>query len=114
MAILAGGVAVEKFQGHRRALGDGEDLRVAVNLAGHVCGDEEEISAYLGWLPARTKLLLNQPWYGRTVADLARALLEHKEMSGRAARRIYQAVVDSYGQDDAERAAMEAAVGWGT
>jgi hypothetical protein len=62
---------------------------------------------------ARTKLLLNQPWNWRAVGDLARALLEHKELSGRAVRRIYQAVVDTYGQDAAERAAMDAAVGWG-
>jgi hypothetical protein len=64
-------------------------------------------------LRARTKLLLNQPWNWRAVADLALALLEHKELSGCAARRIYQAAIDIYGQDDAERAAMDAAVGWG-
>src|SRR5207249_9675488 len=40
---------------------------------------------------ARTKVLLNQPWNWRAVADLVRPLLEHKELSGRAARRIYQA-----------------------
>jgi hypothetical protein len=114
MAFLAGGVALEKFPGHRRALGDGEDLRIAVNLAGYVCGDEEEIGAYFAWLRARTELLLNQPWSWRAVADLAHALLEHKELSGRVARRIYQAAIDTYGQDDAERAAMDAAVGWGT
>src|SRR5262249_21182342 len=80
MVFPTGGVALEVFQGHRRALGDGEDRRVAVNLAGYVCGDEEEIGAYLAWLRARTKLLLNQPRNWRAVADLARALLEHKEL----------------------------------
>jgi hypothetical protein len=37
MVFLAGGVALEKFQGHLRALGDGEDWRIAestVELAG--------------------------------------------------------------------------------
>jgi hypothetical protein len=111
--FLAGGIALEKFHGHRRALGDGEDWRIAGNLAGYVCGDEEENSAYLDWLPARTKLLLNQPCNWRAVADLARALAERKELSGRAARLIYQAVFDTYRQDKAERAAMDAAVGWG-
>jgi nucleoside-diphosphate-sugar epimerase len=114
MVFLAGGLALEKLQGHRRALHDGEDRRRAINPAGYVCSDEEEIGAYLAWLGARTKLLLNQPWNWRAVADLARALLEHRELSGRVARRIYQAAIDTYGQDDAERAAMDAAVGWGT
>jgi hypothetical protein len=113
MVFLAGGVALEKFQGHRRALGDGEDLRYAKDLASFVCGDMEEIGAYVAWLHARTKLLLNQPWNWRAVGDLAEALLEHKELSGRAARRIYQAASDTYGRDDVERAAMDAAVGWG-
>jgi hypothetical protein len=113
MVILAGGVALEKFQGHRRALDDGEDRRYATDLASYVYGDLEESCAYVAWLRARTKLLLNQPWNWRAVANLARALLEHKELSGRGARRIYQAAIDIYGQDAAERAAMDAAVGWG-
>jgi hypothetical protein len=113
MVFLAGGVALEKFQGHRRALGDGEDLRYATDLAWFVCGDLEESCAYIAWLRTRTKLLLNQPWNWRAVADLAQALLAHKELSGRAARGIYQAAIDTYGQDDTERAAMDAAVGWG-
>jgi hypothetical protein len=110
---LAGGIALEKFQGHRRALGAGEDLRYATDLASYVCGDMEEICAYVAWLRAWTKLLLNQPWNWRAVGDLAQALLEHKELSGRAAGGIYQAAIDTYGQDDTERAAMDAAVGWG-
>jgi hypothetical protein len=113
MIFLAGGVALEKFQGHRGALGDGEDLRYATDLASYVCGNLEESCAYVAWLRARTKLLLNQPWNWRAVVDLVRALLEHKELSGRAARQIFQAVIDTYGRDDAERAAMDTAVGWG-
>jgi hypothetical protein len=73
----------------------------------------EESCASVAWLRARTKLLLNQPWNWPAVADLAEALLEHKELSGRAARGIYQAAIDIYGEDDTERAAMDAAVGWG-
>ena len=64
------------------------------------------------WLRARTKLLLKQPWYWRAVEDLARVLLERREVRGHAARRICEAAFDTYARDEAERAAMDAAAGW--
>jgi hypothetical protein len=74
MICLAGPPAQEKFQGHRRALGDREDIGLALDLAGYTCGTLGESSAYVEWLRARTSLLWKQPWYWRAVQDLARAL----------------------------------------
>jgi hypothetical protein len=113
MILLAGGIARAKFQGHRRRLGAGQDLRDANRLADCICGDLDERIAFVRWLGERTPLLLNQPRHWRAVQDTARALLEHKELTGRAARRIFQAAEWLYRQDAAARVAMEAAVGWG-
>jgi hypothetical protein len=114
MIFLAGGVALQKFQGHRRRLGDCQDQRGAVDLANHVCGDPDESLAFIAWLRERTRLLLNQPWHWRAVEDIARTLVEHKELTGRRARRIFQAAIDTYRQDEDQRAAMDEAVGWGS
>jgi hypothetical protein len=111
MILLAGGIALAKFQGHGRRRGDGQDLRDANLLADGICGDLDERIAFVRWLRERTRLLLNQPWHWRAVKDIARALLEHKELTGRAAQRIFQAAERLYRQDAAARAAMDAAVG---
>jgi hypothetical protein len=108
MILLAGGIAQAKFQGHRRGLGTDQDFRCAYLLAEHMCDSDEESEALVAWLHERTRLLLNRPWHWRAVQDIARELLGHRELSGRAARRIFTAAARLYFQ---EQAAMDAAAG---
>jgi hypothetical protein len=101
MICLAGGVALAKFQGNRRDLGDDQDWRHAVYLAdyvssgvgGYVGDDGEATVAYLRWLQVRAKILLSLPWHWRAVEEIAQSLVERKELSGREARRIYRAAL---------------------
>jgi hypothetical protein len=92
--FLASGIAEAKFKGHRRRIGAATDIDNAVNLACCVSGDAEEAEKYVAWLYARTKNLLALPWHWRAVEKVAAALLAKRQISGRDARKLFEAALD--------------------
>jgi hypothetical protein len=93
--IFLGGVAAEQIL---RGLADWKisadaDMERAFDLAVYVCGDEKEISAFLQWLHRRTLNLLGLDHHWRAVEGIAEALIEHKTVSGRRARQLFQAAL---------------------
>jgi hypothetical protein len=96
MGLLAGSVAEKRFTGRSNPDGARQDRRCAVNLAEYVCGNDEEIEAYLAWLKIRTANLLARPERWAMVEAVAQALLEREAISGRQAKATAQAARLAY------------------
>jgi hypothetical protein len=69
------------------------DYQNALSLAIKVSGSDEEGTAYLAWLEARTHNLVRAPGFCSAVGALARELLGHGVLSGRRARAVIQEVL---------------------
>lgn len=64
------------------------DRNAAVDLLDYLVGSKEELQAYLGWLTVRARQLAQAEHLRPALDALAAALLEHRRLSGREARRI--------------------------
>lgn len=102
VGLLGGAVAEAHLLGRDCRLGDFKRYGGAVDLARAyrlVCfqsAGDEEANAYLSWLFERTKSVIAFPQNWAAVKAIAQALLHQQELSGRAARRIYDAAVEEW------------------
>ena len=71
----------------------GGDYGNALELAIKVSGGDEEGAAYFDWLEQRTRSLIRRFDFWPTVEDVAVALRESRELSG---RRISEVIAESY------------------
>jgi hypothetical protein len=67
------------------------DFRHIVDNLTHLCGDDDEVSAYWGWLTIKTRNLLLLPFNWCQVEAVAKALLEQKTLKYKDARSIAKA-----------------------
>jgi hypothetical protein len=91
LVLLAGGLAEAKLAGRHNHAGASQDIDAAFSWATRVSGSMEEAEAYLAWLRVRARHLLDVPEHWSAVEALAAELLQRREVSGRAARRVYLA-----------------------
>jgi ATP-dependent Zn protease len=96
VVLYAGQVAEAKFLGRAHAPhGAGHDDGTAADFALKFCGQsEDEASAFLGWMYARARTLVNVEHHWHGVRRLAEALLEREELSGRSIRKVWHASLD--------------------
>jgi hypothetical protein len=86
---LAGPAAEAKYKGHRNNIGACGDYHDAVDLAMHVCVSVKETHRYLAWLAVRAEEQVDVALTWAGIEALAKALLLHHCLSGRAARAVF-------------------------
>jgi hypothetical protein len=98
MIALAGHAAESRFTGRNNIAEARADFSTAADALSHLCGDEDETSAYLNLMTIKTRNSLSRPENWPLVQRLAAALLAGrtvryqaaKEMAGLARRDIVQ------------------------
>jgi hypothetical protein len=88
LTLLAGAAAERRFAGRTDRVGAKADYERAADLAGYVCGSQEEATAYLRWLSVRTGNTLGV-WWGAVVA-IAEALRDQGHLDYAAALELWR------------------------
>lgn len=84
MVNFAGQIAQRKAAGHRA--GSWKDNENAIDIASYFVSGPRELGGYLSWLYIRAENFMELGW--SLVELIAKALLEHKTLSGRKIRSI--------------------------
>jgi ATP-dependent Zn protease len=92
---FAGHAAEAIFVGRGNWIGSGQDRQTAMYLASYICGNNEELNAYLNLVWIRTRMKLRQPHHWTQVKALAEALVVERKITYRRAKEIGQAASDA-------------------
>jgi hypothetical protein len=100
IVLLAGYAAGMIFSGIKRRDGARKDFQDASWLGSYVCGNREEIEAYIKWLTERTKNILSNSINRAAVEALARELLVNKEIGYKKAKAIINASDEEWEREE--------------
>ena len=91
LLCVAGNTAEWLLTGRNNWTGASDDRHKAVQIAGYLCGSNEEIGAYISWLMLRAASILHRPDLWAGVEGLAKALLERDTIGSREIPTIIRA-----------------------
>ncbi len=94
LVCCAGPAAERRFnaRGYRTYHGKG-DWQYAIDLLSHLSGDDEILSAYFNLIDLQARKFVHLPWVWSCIEDLAAALLEHKELTGKQVRSVIEETI---------------------
>jgi hypothetical protein len=94
--FLAGNVAEERFTGRKVVTGSHNDFHNAVEMLDHLCGDTDELEAYINLLFIQTRNLLTAPFNWLIVERLAAELLDKQTVRYKAAKKVADQARNDY------------------
>ena len=94
LVCCAGPAAQRRFnpRGYRTNQGQG-DWHQAIDLLSHLSGDSEILLAYFNLIDLQARKFVHLPWAWSCIEDLAAALLEHKELTGKQVRSVVEETI---------------------
>ena len=96
--LLAGMVAESQLTGQYCTAGAAQDLRAVRRLAQTRSGNERQVERTERRALSKTEYLLSDKQHWQAVEAIAKELLEHQTISGRAARHHYQQAISAEGR----------------
>jgi Peptidase family M41 len=87
LIALAGDLAVKRLTG-RMGGGGGRDVHDAFHLASFLWEEPEVVDQYFNFMLTRIGVMIGHEWTWTAIEALAAALLEHKRIAYRTARKI--------------------------